>query len=170
MRAQLPATLPGPPALLQHEHLRIVLLAVTMIKAISTLGDAAGLFGGIDGMAALTVLALALDPLCAIAAFILTLQGRLSGAICALAAIIVLNWFSDMVPVVLHGFDTAGSLSLTLVMELQIVGYPLIAACAIALALRAERLIAATILVILPMVVSAGSLVAFAIGVAIYRF
>ena len=170
MRAQAIAALPAPPALPRHDHLRIVLLAVTMIKGISTFSDASGLFGGIDDMAALTVVALALDPLCAVAAFMLTLQGRLSGAVCALAAIIMLNWLSDMVAVVLHGFDTAGSLGLTLVTALQIVGYPLMAACAIALALREERLVAAAILVTLPMLVSAGSIVAFAIGVAIDGF
>lgn len=170
MHAEPLATWPTSPPLLRHEHLHIVLLAVTMIKAISTFTDASALFGGIDDMAALTVMALALNPLCAIAAFIFTLQGRLSGAICALAAIVVLNWLSDMVSVVLHGFDFAGSISLTLVTTLQIVGYPLMAACAIAFALGEEYLVTATTLVTLPMLVSAGSIVAFAIGVTIYGF
>jgi hypothetical protein len=169
MRAQVLATLPAP-ALLRHDHLRIVLLAVTMIKAISTFSDASGLLGGTEDMAALTIMALALNPLCAVMAFALTLQGRLCGAVCALAAIVVLNWFSDMVAVVLHGFDTAGSVSLTIVTAVQILGYPLMAACAIALALREERLVTAAILVTVPMLISAGSIIAFAIGVAIYGF
>jgi len=44
------------------------------------------------------------------------------------------------------------------------------AACAIALAVRNTSLTAATVMVSLPTVVAAGSLLVFAIGISIYGF
>jgi hypothetical protein len=154
----------------QHEYLRIVLLTITMIKAISTFTDASGLLGGAGDMAGLTIAALALNPLCALAAFALTMQNRLGPAICVLAGTVVLNWLSDIVSLTLHDFDTSGGLSVTLMTVLQTVGYPLMAASAVVLALRGERLGAATVLIALPMLVAAASVATFAVGMAIYGF
>lgn len=170
MRVRLVAVWPPPAAIAQHEDLRIVLLTITMIKAISTFTDASGLLGGAGDMAGLTIAALALNPLCAIAALALTLQNRLRAAICMLAATLVLNWLSDIVSLTLHDFDASAGLGLTLMTVLQTVGYPLMAASAIVLALRGERLGAATILVALPMLVAAASVATVAVGIAIYGF
>ena len=169
--------LPTPqPAVPMHEKLRIVLIVIALIKGMNALTNITILFGdfsdvpgpGVGG--ALVKLAIAVNPLLAIAAFVLALRGRIQHAIVALAAMMAMTWLNDMPSVVLHGFDTSGSVSITLLMALQIVGYPLMAACASALALRDRSLIAATVMVCLPTVIAAGSLMVFAIGISIYGF
>jgi hypothetical protein len=73
-----------------------------------------------------------------------------------------------MPSVVLHGLDFAGLSAFQT--PLQIIAFPLMAACAIALAARSERLGLATMLVSIPTLFNIAAVIAFAISVLLYGF
>jgi hypothetical protein len=108
-------------------------------------------------------------PLLAAAAMVLALIGRVRDAIIAMAAILAMNWLSGMPSVVLRGFEPDGPFP-ALLTGWQLVAVPLMAACAIALAARNQRLGLATALASIPTFYSLIGLIIFAVGVSIYGF
>ena len=91
---------------------------------------------------------IAVHPLLALAALALATIGRLRYAIMALGALVLMNWLNDMPSVVRHGLDFNGLSAFETPM--QIIAFPLMGACAIALAARSQRLGLATLLVAFP--------------------
>ena len=74
-----------------------------------------------------------------------------------------------MPSVVRHGLEFNSGFA-ALQTTAQIIAFPLMAACAIALAARNQRLGLATALVSIPTLVNVLGVIAFAIGVSLYGF
>ncbi len=170
LAAQPAAALPASPTVPTAEKLRILLLAAALIKLISTASDAAVLFGDTTDIAVLTIAGIALAPFLSAVALVLAARSSLPGAISAMAGTILCNWLGDLVAFVLNGLGTDDNVVLTLLMVLQLAGYPLMAASAIALAARRRSLATATALVLAPMAITAIGMLLFAAGIAIYGF
>ena len=66
----------------------------------------------------------------------------------ALGALVLMNWLNYMPSVVRHGLDFGGLSAFQT--PVQIIAFPLMGACAIALAARSQRLGLATLLVSIP--------------------
>jgi hypothetical protein len=107
-------------------------------------------------------------PVLALAALVLAATGHVRYAIMALGALVFTGWLNYMRFVVLQGFDFATLATFYPVM--QIIAFPLMAACAIALAARNRRLCMAAALVSAPTVYGVSTMIAFVIGVAIHGF
>jgi hypothetical protein len=89
-------------------------------------------------------------------------------AIIALGAVVAMTWLNTMPSVVLHGLEFKGVGAFET--PVRIIAFPLMAACAIALAARNRRPGLATALVTVPTFYSLIGLIIFAIGVGIYGF
>lgn len=170
-----PAMDPSPPAP-RRLWLRTALAAAAgweLIDSLSSTGllfadmDLSEVFGGLGGR--IVEATIALRPLAAIAALALALIGRTPHAIVAMAAVVLIAWLGAMPAFVTQRPDFDGVLT-TAQTLFQIVACPLLAAMAIALATRREKLPLATIFVCLPTVVSLIGIAAFAVSVAIYGF
>ena len=107
-------------------------------------------------------------PLLALAALALATVGRLRYAIMALGALVLMNWLNYMPSVVRHGLDFGGLSAFET--PVQIIAFPLMGACAIALAARRQRLGLATLLVSIPTLYGVLAVIAFGIGVFLYGF
>jgi hypothetical protein len=81
---------------------------------------------------------------------------------------VLMTWLNYMPSVVLHGLEFGGIGALQT--PAQIIAFPLMGACAIALAARNERLGLAAALVGIPSFIGVFGVIAFAIGVAIHGF
>lgn len=160
-----------PPRLL---GLYLLLIIIAAIEAFDGLSHAPVLFGdmsktpgpGVGG--AIIKAYIASHPLLALAAVALATIGRLRYAIIALGALVLMTWLNFMPSVVRHGFDFRGVSAFET--PVRIIAFPLMAACAIALAARGERLGLATVLVSIPTLYSVFAVIAFAIGIIIYGF
>jgi hypothetical protein len=169
------AAAPASPPTQHHLALRVALIIVAIIEALDALSSVSILFGdmsqipgpGIGGAIITAHIATHL-PL-APAALVFAAIGRVRHAIIALGAVVAMTWLNYMPSVVLHGlqFDSGFSASHT---TAQIIAFPLMAACAIALAARDRRLGLATALVGIPTLVNVFGVIAFAIGVSLYGF
>ena len=104
----------------------------------------------------------------ALAALVFAVIGRVRHAIIALGAVVAMTWLNYMPSVVLHGLEFNGIGAFET--PVRIIAFPLMAACAIALAARNQRLGLATALTTIPTFYSLIGLVIFAIGVSIYGF
>jgi hypothetical protein len=164
-----------PPAATRLIGLRVVLIVAALFEAFNGFASFAATIGDsshhdAQGLAGtLTTAQIASHPFLATATLVFALIGRVRDAIIAMAAILAMNWLSEMPSVVLHGFELDGPASGLLVLS-HIVVYPLMAACAIALARRGERLGVATTLVALPTLFTWAGVTAFAIAVSIHGF
>ncbi|MEA2899255.1 MAG: hypothetical protein QOJ84_4870 [Bradyrhizobium sp.] len=164
-----------PPTRQRHLGLRVLLIIVAIFEALDALSSVSILFGdmsqvpgpGIGGFLIKTHIATHL-PL-ALAALVFAAIGRVRYTIIALGAVVAMTWLNYMPSVVLHGlgFDSGFSALHT---TAQIIAFPLMAACAIALAARDRRLGLATALVGIPTLVNVFGVIAFAIGVSLYGF
>jgi hypothetical protein len=160
-----------PPRLL---GLYLLLIIVAAIETFEGLSNAPTLFGdmsaipgpGIGG--AIIKAYIASHPVLALAALAFATVGRLRYAIMALGALVLMNWLNYMPSVVLHGLDFGGVSAFQT--PVQIIAFPLMGACAIALAARNERLGLATMLVSIPTLFNIAAVIAFAIGVFLYGF
>jgi hypothetical protein len=79
-----------------------------------------------------------------------------------------MNWLNYMPSVVRHGLDFDGFSSFQT--PVQIIAFPLMGACAIALAARGQRLGLATLLVSIPTLFGVLAVIAFGISVMLYGF
>jgi hypothetical protein len=159
----------------RHLGLRVLLTIVAIVEALDALSSVSILFGdmsqipgpGLGGFLIKAHIATHL-PL-ALAALIFAAIGRVRAAIIALGAIIAMTWLNYMPSVVLHGlqFDSGFSALQT---TAQIIAFPLLAACAIALAARDRRLGLATALVSFPTLFNVFGVIAFAIGISLHGF
>jgi len=165
---QSPARAPRLPGL----YLLLIIMAA--IEAFDGLSHVPTLFGdmaeipgpGIGGAIIKTYIAG--HPLLALAALGLATVGRLRYAIMALGTLVLMSWLNDMPSVVRHGLDLNGVSAFET--PVRIIAFPLMAACAIALAARGRRLGLATMLVCIPTLYGLFALIAFAIGVMLYGF
>ena len=154
--------------------LYLLLILIAAIEAFDGLSHVPTLFGdmseipgpGIGG--AIIKAYIAVHPLLALAALALATIGRLRCAIMALGALVLMNWLNDMPSVVRHGLDLKGLSAFET--PLQIIAFPLMGACAIALAARSQRLGLATLLVGIPTLYGVMAVVAFGIGVFPHGF
>jgi hypothetical protein len=164
-----PATRP------RHLALRIILIIAAIIEAFDALSSVSILFGdmseipgpGLGGFLIKAHIATHL-PL-ALAALVFAATGRVRHAIIALGAVVAMTWLNYMPSVVLHGLEFNSGFA-ALQTTAQIIAFPLMAACAIALAARDRRLGLATVLVAIPTLVNVFGVIAFAIGVSLHGF
>jgi len=160
-----------PPRLL---GLYLLLIIVAAIEAFDGLSHAPMLFGDMStipgpGVGSAIIKAyVASHPLLALAALAFATVGRLRYAIMALGALVLMNWLNYMPSVVLHGLDFDGASAFQTL--LQIIAFPLMGACAIALAARGQRLGLATMLVSVPTLFNLAAVIAFGISVFLYGF
>lgn len=154
--------------------LYLLLILIAAIEAFDGLAHLPALFGDISGIPgpgvgdAIIKADIALHPLLALTALALATVGRLRYAIMALGALALMNWLNYMPSVVRHGLDFGGLAAFQT--PLQIIAFPLMGVCAIALAARGERLGLATMLVGIPTLLDVVAVIAFAIGVFRYGF
>jgi hypothetical protein len=154
--------------------LYLLLIVIAAIEAFDRLSHAPILFDdmskipgpGVGG--AIIKAYIASHPLLALAALALATIGRLRYAIIALGALVLMNWLNYMPSVVRHGFDFRGVSAFET--PVRIIAFPSMAACAIALAARGERLGLATVLVSVPTLYSVFAVIAFGIGIILYGF
>jgi hypothetical protein len=168
-------TAPTPsPAAQRHLGLRVVLIIIAIVEAFDAMSSVSILFGdmsqipgsGIGGAIIKAHIATHL-PL-ALAALLFAVFGRVRFAIIALGAVVAMTWLNYMPSVVLHGLEFRGIGAFET--PAQIVAFPLMAACAIALAARNRRLGLATALVSIPTLFNVFGVIAFAIGVSLHGF
>lgn len=154
--------------------LRKVLIIASLLEGFDASSSVSILFGDMSeipgpGFGGFLVKAhIASHPLLALAALMFAITGSVRHAIIALAAIVFMTWLNDMPSVVRHGLDFNGIGAFET--PARIIAFPLIAACAIALAARNQRLGLATALASLPTFYGLFGVIAFAIGVGIYGF
>jgi hypothetical protein len=164
-----------PPRLL---GLYLFLIIIAAIEAFDGLSRAPVLFGdtsqvlgpGVGGAIIKTYIKtyIASHPVLALAALGFATIGRLRYAILALGALVLMTWLNFMPSVVRHGLDFRGVSAFET--PVRIIAFPLMAACAIALAARGERLGLATMLVSIPTLYGVASVIAFGIGIFLYGF
>ncbi|MCK1642717.1 hypothetical protein IVA95_35495 [Bradyrhizobium sp. 157] len=167
-----------PPRLLGLYLFLIIMAAIEAFEGLSHLpmlfGDMSEIPGPGVGGAVIKAYVFS-HPVLALAALGFATVGRLHYAVIALGALVLMNWLNYMPSVVRHGFDFSGISAFQI--PVQIVAFPLMAACAIALAACKERLGLATLLVSIPtlidvltVVVNMLGVIVFAIGIMIYGF
>jgi hypothetical protein len=153
---------------------RIVLIIAGLLEAFDALSSVPTLFGDMSeipgpGVGGFLIKAhIATHPLLALAVLVFAAIGRVRYAIIALAAIVFMTWLNYMPSVVPHGLEFRGVGAFET--PVRIIAFPLMAACAIALAARNQRLRLATALASIPTFYSLIGLIVFAIGVGIYGF
>jgi len=158
-----PAT-PAP----RRAGLRLALAAVALVELTEGIAIQILLHGDMSGLGAIVKLNMVAQPVLALAALIFTLTGRLGHAIPALGAIVLLAWLKYLA-LIPDGFDY-GNLFVNLGNATQAFVFPLVGACAMALAARGEWLGIATLFIAIPTGVNLFNAVVFLIGVTIYGF
>ena len=119
---------------------------------------------------ALTSVKLALAPLVASAAAVLAVRGRTRLAICALAALVLLDWvLQDVWSIPLHGLELSLDFGGVDVFFHDVI-FPAVAIAGAALALKDRRLALAGLLVRMPTLINWTVLVVFAISIMVYGF
>jgi hypothetical protein len=153
--------------------LYLLLIIIAAIESFDGLSNASILFGdmsqipgpGVGG--AIIKAHIASHPVLALAALGFATIGRLRYAIIALGALVLMTWLNFMPSVVRHGLDNGISAFET---PVRIIVFPLMGACAIALAARNQRLGLAAVLVSIPTLYSVAAVIAFGIGIFLYGF
>jgi hypothetical protein len=154
--------------------LYLLLIIIAAIEAFDGLSHAPILFGDMSeipgpGLGGAIIKAyIAVHPPPALAALAFATIGRLRYAVMALGALVLMNWLNYMPSVVLHGFDFGGVSAFQTPM--QVIAFPLMGACAVALAARNHRLGLATLLVSIPTLSGVLAVIAFGISVFFYGF
>ena len=167
------ATVPVPAAP-RWLGLRVVLIIAALLESFDALSSVSTLFGDMSeipgpGFGGFLIKAhIATHPVLALAVLVFAAVGRVRYAIIALAAIVFMTWLNYMPSVVIHGLEFTGIGAFET--PVRIIAFPLMAACAIALAARDQRLRLATALASIPTFYSLIGLIIFAIGISIYGF
>jgi hypothetical protein len=155
---------------------RLLLLVAAAIELLGGLSDLPILLGNLSEIpgpglgGAIIIAKIVLRPLLALAALFFTIRGRLPHALLAMALITLMTWLNWLPSVALHGLELQGSPAVVLLLVFQIILAPVLAAAIAGLVLMDKQLTLATVLAVLPTFVGVASVVAFAIGVAIYGF
>ena len=152
----------------------LLLIIIAAIESFDGLSNASMLFGdtsqipgsGVGG--AIIKAYIASHPVLALAALGFATIGRLRYAIIALGALVLMTWLNFMPSVVRHGLDFNGISAFET--PVRIIAFPLMGACAIALAARNQRLRLAAMLVSIPTLYSVAAVIAFGIGIFLYGF
>jgi len=157
-----------PPATPRRTGLRLALAALALVELTDGIAIQILLHGDMSGLGAIVKLNMVAPPVLALAALVFALTGRFRHAIPALGAIVLLGWlkFMALIP---DGFDY-GNLVVNLDNSTHAFIFPMLGACAMALAVRGERFGIATMLVGIPTLVNLFNAMAFLIGVTIYGF
>jgi hypothetical protein len=154
--------------------LYLLLIIIAAVEAFEGLSHAPMLFGDMSGIpgaglgGAIIKMYIAAHPLLALAALALATVGQLRYAVMALGALVLMNWLNYLPSVVRHGLDFGGLSAFQT--PVQIIAFPLMGACAIALAARKERLGLAALLVSIPTLFDVLAMIAFGISVFLYGF
>ena len=159
-----------------HTALRVGLIVIAALETLSTISDFSGIFYDYQHETRLlqfaqgaTSVKLALAPFIAGAALVFAVMGRLRHAIVALAALVLLGWLSELPSIAIHGLEWSLDLAGVIIFAQRFI-YPLLAAAAIALAVRNRRLALAGVLISLPTIVFWSLALTFLINVMIYGF
>ena len=167
-----PAVVPGPAPLLIV--LRILLAIVAGLELFDSLIGAPMLLDGTSSFpgpgigGAIIKLKMAVHPVLALAALILAAIGYVRQAIITIGVVVLLTWLGYMPAVARHGLNFSGTGLYQ--SPAQIFLYPLMGACAIAVAARSDWLWPAAALAGIPSFLGVIGMVTFAIAVAIYGF
>lgn len=164
---------PRAPSAPVNRNVGPLLTLTAAIEAFGGLSSLPALFGdilAIPGFAGVLIKAHLLShPLLAVAALLLVGRGQQRYAVIALALNVLMAWPTYLPSIALQGIGGGHALT-ALHSGLQIVAFPLMAACAIALSLRDQRQSLAAALVMLPTLVKIAGVLAFGMGVALYGF
>ena len=166
------APAPAPAPRLLGAYLFLIIIAA--IEAFDGLSNLPALFADVSqipgsGIGGAIIKAhIASHPVLALAALLFATIGNLRYPIMALGALVIRTWLNYMPSVVRHGLDFGGLAGFQT--PAQIIAFPLMAACAIALAARNQRLGLATMLVSIPTLFGVFAVIAFGISVALYGF
>ena len=158
----------------RHLGLRAVLIIAALLEGFDAASSVPTLFGDMSeipgpGFGGFLIKAhIATHAPLALAVLVFAIIGRVRYAIIALAAVVFMTWLNYMPSVVLHGLEFGGIGAFET--PARIIAFPLMAACAIALAARNQQLRLATALASIPTFYSLAGLIIFAIGVSIYGF
>lgn len=154
---------------------RLLLIVFALITALSALSDLGGIAMNLadnpaPGAASwLLWSAVPIKIVLALAALVFAIKGQVPRAIIAMALMPLVTLLVDVLPsIITHGPDLAGAGGIITIVQLVVL--PGLSLMAIQFARRNERLGLATFLVILPALLGAAMIAAFAIGVAIYGF
>jgi hypothetical protein len=157
-----------------HLGLRTVLIIAALLEGFDAASSVPTLFGDMSeipgpGFGGFLIKArIATHAPLALAVLVFAVIGRVRYAIIALAVIAFMTWLSFMPSVVRHGLELKGTGAFE--SPVRMIAFPLMAACAIALAARNQRLRLATALTSIPTFYSLVGVIIFAIGVSIYGF
>jgi hypothetical protein len=157
------------PAAPRRIALRLALAAIALIELVDATSIWIMLHGDLSGLGTIVKLNLIVHPVLALSALVFALIGYVRHAIPALGAIVLMTWLKDMPSVVAHGYDFNTFFALPQT-SIEVIAFPLVGACAIALAARDQRLGIATLLVAIPTLYKLFNGMAFLIGVMIYGF
>jgi hypothetical protein len=154
----------------------LLLLIVALLEFLGGLGSLPILAGNLDeipgpGLGGKIIIAtIILRPIAAAAALFFLVRANLPGALVAMAVVILLGWISYLPSIQLHGLEMQGDGAGGLFTFAMIILPPILVLAIAGLALLGKHLTLATILALLPTLISVLSVVAFGIGVAIYGF
>ena len=156
--------------------LRVALIVIAAIATLAAIADFPIAFHDFGHTEPLLVFAqrvtsakLTIAPLIAGAALVFAATGRVRAAIATLAALMLVNWASDLPTFPIHGLElslgTTGAITLA-----ERFVFPLIAGAAIVFARRNTHLGLAAAIVTLPMILTATGAILFGVGIMIHGF
>jgi hypothetical protein len=166
----------GAPAKQPPRWPRLLLLIAAAIELMGGAGALPILAGNLDeipgpGLGGKIVIAtIILRPIAAAVALFFLVRGNFPGALVSMAIVILVGWISYLPSIQLHGLEMRGDGAGGLFTFALIILPPILVLAIAALALTGKRLTLATVLALLPTLISILSVVAFGLGVAIYGF
>ena len=170
MTMTLSAPPPVPADVSMMPLLRAIVELVGLAETFSGLGDVPVLFGDTSKIDALTLMVTALHPVAGIVAFACAAADRLRYGIAVIGILALSQWASNFPATIRDGFTLNNDVFANSYMIVATFGLPLIGAGALAAAMSNRHLTAATIAVMLPTIIAAAGIAAFAIGVFLYGF
>ena len=166
----------GAPAQQPRRWPGLLLLIVAIIELMGGIGALPILAGNLDeipgpGLGGKIIIAtIILRPIVAAVALFFLVRGNLWGALVSIAIVILVGGISYLPSIQLHGLELQGDGVGGLFTVALIILPPILVLAIAALALTGSHLKLATILAVLPTLISILSVVAFGIGVAVYGF
>jgi hypothetical protein len=168
MTTTLPAAPPASADASMMAVLRVLVALVGLAETFSGLADVPVLFGDTSKIDGLTMTVL--HPLAGLVAFACAVANRLRYGIAAIGILALSQWTSDLPSTIRDGFTLSRDAFANGYAIIATFGLPVIGAGALAAAWSNRHLTAATIAIMLPTLVTAAGIAAFAIGVFLYGF